>query len=128
MKVLHTCFSQSWGGMEMASLLTARLLVEAGIEVDMMCFPNSRLSDEAVKQKLNVYTVNFKNQLSFGSIPKLMSLLRKNKYDLIHAEASKDLWLITAALRLTNTGIPLLLSKHVGSFIVKKDFLHRYIL
>lgn len=127
MKVLHTCLSRSWGGMEMYSLLTAKLLAASGVEVEMLCLPNSRLYEEAVKQNLTGFTVNYRNQLSLGAVLKLSRLIRERKYDLIHAEASKDLWLITPALRLANFNIPLLLSKHVGSFIVKKDFLHRFV-
>ena len=127
MKVLHTCLSQSWGGMEMYSLLTANLLRNSGIGVEILCLPNTRLYDEAAKQKFRVHTINYRNQLSVGSIFKFGSLVKKSNYDLIHAEASKDLWLITPALGLSGSKIPLLLSKHVGSFIVKKDFLHKFI-
>jgi glycosyltransferase involved in cell wall biosynthesis len=127
MKVLHTCLSQSWGGMEMYSLQTAKLLIDSGIEVDMLCFNGSRLQMETVKQNIPVHTSRFTNQLSLGAILGFSTLLKKNNYDLIHAEASKDLWLITPALHIAKSKTPLLLSKHVGSFIVKKDFLHRFI-
>lgn len=127
MKVLHTCLSQSWGGMEMYSLQTAKLLIDAGIVVDLLCFPGSRLHQEAMKQNISVHTSRYRNQLNFYAILNFSALLKKNNYDLIHAEASKDLWLITPALSIAKSQIPLLLSKHVGSFIVKKDFLHRLI-
>ncbi len=51
-------------------------------------------------------------------------LLRNSKYSLVHTQASKDLWLLVPALFLANIKIPLFLTKQVGSFIVKKDFLH----
>jgi glycosyltransferase involved in cell wall biosynthesis len=129
MKVLHTCLSESWGGMEMYSLQTAQLLINSGIEieVDLLCINGSRLHLEAVKQNIPVRTSLYRNQLSLGAILSFSSLLKRNNYDLVHAEASKDLWLITPALHIAKSKIPLLLSKHVGSFIVKKDFLHRYI-
>ncbi|MCL6098957.1 MAG: glycosyltransferase family 4 protein [Bacteroidetes bacterium] len=127
MKVLHSCLSKSWGGMEMYSLNTARTLIDAGIDVELLCSPNSRLHIEAVKHRIKVHAFSFGRYFTPASLYRLNKLIRKNKFDLIHAESSKDLWLIVPALRLTSCKTPLVMTKHVGSFINKKDFFHRWI-
>jgi glycosyltransferase involved in cell wall biosynthesis len=127
MKILLTCLSQSWGGMEMYSLHTASTLAQSGFEVDILCFPNSRLHIEAAKINLKTITLDFHNYFSPVNIIKLNKILRTNSYDLIHAEASKDLWLIVPSLQLSFLNTPLILTKHVGSAVIKKDPLHRWI-
>jgi glycosyltransferase involved in cell wall biosynthesis len=127
MKILLSCLSQSWGGMEMYSLETASMLSKSGFEVDVLCYPNSRLQVEAEKENLSTIKLNFKNYFSPILIYKLNQYLRNNHYDLIHAEASKDLWLIVPSLQLSALKTPLILTKHIGSAIVKRDPLHRWI-
>ena len=127
MKVLHTCLSLSWGGMEMYSLQTAKLLLNAGIDVEMLCYPGSRLYIEAFNHGIKVYPFRFRKRFHLIQILKLSRMLREKHFDLIHSEASKDLWLIVPALKLSGMKTPLVLTKHIGSFISKKDFLHEWI-
>ena len=61
------------------------------------------------------------------SVLKISAILKSACYDLIHSHASKDLWLLVPALKLFNSSIPLVFTKHIGSYIVKKDFLHNKI-
>ena len=127
MKVVHSCLSQSSGGMEMYSLNTARTLIDAGIDVEFLCYPNSRLCNEALKAGIDVHTLKFRQFFNPINVLQLNKLVCSNKYDLIHAESTKDLWLLVPALRLTSCKTPLLMTKHVGSFINKKDLFHRWI-
>ncbi|MHB8906943.1 MAG: glycosyltransferase family 4 protein [Melioribacteraceae bacterium] len=127
MRILITCLSQSWGGMEMYSLQTAELLIKSGFEVDLLCFPNSHLHIEAEKRGISTYQLEFSKYFSPIQIVKLRSILNIRRYDLIHAEATRDLWLVVPALKLASLKTPLLLTKHVGSYIIKKDFMHKWI-
>ena len=111
----------------MYSLNTAQTLIDAGIDVELLCYPNSRLHIEALKVGIKVHTLKFRKYFSPISIYRLNKLVRRNSYDLIHAESSKDLWLIVPALRLASCKTPLLMTKHVGSYINKKDLFHRWI-
>jgi glycosyltransferase involved in cell wall biosynthesis len=124
MKILQTCLSLSWGGMEMYTLHTSILLSKAGHEVNLLCADDSRLKEEAEKEGIKCFPVSVKIPI-LKSFLKTTGMLRKTDYDIIHAEASKDLWFIVPALFLAMKRIPLLLTKHVGSKIIKRDFLHR---
>lgn len=124
MKILQTCLSLSWGGMEMYTLQTALLLKNAGHTVDLLCADNARLKAEGEKAGLNCYSV-FSKYPGPKSIKAIIALIKKNNYNVIHSEASKDLWYLVPALKLAFKKTPLLLTKHVGSGVVKKDLLHR---
>ena len=127
MKVLHTCLSSSWVGLEMYSLQTVEQLNNNGIKSDLLCFQNSRLYYEALNKKIRVHASAFKNYFHPAIVFKTSGLLKKNNFDLIHCYVSKDLWLIVPSLRLAGLKTPLIFTKHMGSYIIKKDFLHRWI-
>jgi len=127
MKVLITCLSYSWGGMEMYTLQTATQLRKRNIEIEILCSDNSIFHKESKKQNFVFHTTKFKKYFHPIEVIKLSKLLSEKEFDLIHSGSSKDLWLMVPSLKLLKKKIPLLLSKHLGSYIIKKDFLHRWI-
>ncbi|MCK9280669.1 MAG: glycosyltransferase family 4 protein [Melioribacteraceae bacterium] len=106
---------------------TAVQLLESGLEIDLLLIDKSKLYFEAINNKLNTITIDNFKYLSPLQIIKLRFVLNNRKYDIIHSHFSKDLWLLTPVLKWFGFGTPLILTKHVGSFINKKDSLHRYI-
>lgn len=127
MKILVSCFSKSWGGMEMYALTTMQALKSRGIEVCLLCYPGSTLHREAEKRGLKSFPSTAINPTQVTSLRQLVRHLRSENYDLIHTHASKDLWALTPALQISRLRTPLFLTKHVGSYISKKDILHRWI-
>ena len=127
MRVLFTCLSQSWGGMEMYALTTVKQLLKHNIETELVCYPDSQLHQEAVKENIAVHTFRFKSYFSPAAISKLSSLIKKNYYDVVECGGSKDLWFVVPALKLSGSIIPLFLSKQMASFVIKKDMMHRWI-
>lgn len=127
MKILITCLSKSWGGLEMYTLLTANQLKKRDLDVELLCCSGSRFNDEAIKGNFKIYNSDLKKIIHPFEIFALAEILRRNKYDIIHAGRSQDLWLLVPAIKLSKTEAPLILSKHMGSYIIKKDFLHKWI-
>ncbi len=111
----------------MFTLTAVKLLLKRGITVQLLCHENSSIHKEAIQAGFDVVTTTAKSYFHPLEIFKLSTLLRAKKFDLIHSQASKDLWLITPALKLSNLRTPLFLTKQVGSYIVKKDVFHKYI-
>lgn len=127
MKILYSCLSKSWGGMEMFTLTAIKQLLQRNISVELLCFAESRIHIEASNSGIIIHPIRLSGYIHpFGSI-KIASIIRRSNYDLIHTQASKDLWLLVPALKLLSNKTPLILTKQVGSFIVKKDRLHRWI-
>lgn len=127
MKILFSCLSESRGGMEFTFIETAELLRKKNIEVKILCFANSGIHKSAVEKDFKVYTASSTGYFNPVEIYKLKRTLKAENFDLVHTHFSKDLWLLVPALSLAKFKIPLILTKHVGSYIVKKDFLHRKI-
>lgn len=128
MKILISCLSHSWGGMEMFAVHSAEQLLKYNFDVYLFCLEGSRIdhnsnfiSDQKkLKAKSNAY-------FDLKSIFQLKRFLIQNDIDLIHTQFSRDLWTISPALMLIKKKIPLVFTKQLGSFVKKKDFLHKLI-
>ncbi|MCF8260740.1 MAG: glycosyltransferase family 4 protein [Melioribacteraceae bacterium] len=126
-KILESCTSQSWGGMEMRVLKTSQVFIERGHDVTILCFPDSRLHFEAQKLNIKCYPLKFANGIHLTEIKKLRSSIEKEKLEIIHSQFSRDLRFIVPALGRKKPKIPLVLTKRVGSYISKKDIFHKYL-
>ncbi len=127
MKILYSCLSQSWGGLEMRTIQGAEQLLAKNISVDILCYPGSQLNTEADKKGINTILLKASGYFHPLQISKLGSILKKNSFDIIHSQYSKDLWALVPALNHIKSDIPLLLTKRMESSVIKKDFLHRYL-
>ena len=127
MKILYSCLSQSWGGMEMFTITSVEQLLKRNIQTELLCYPGSSIYTHAKKKGITLHTIKVRGYFHPLMIKKVVSIIKKNNFDLVHTQASKDLWVLSPALRFVSKHIPLLMTKQVGSFIVKKDFLHKYI-
>jgi D-inositol-3-phosphate glycosyltransferase len=127
MKILYSCLSKSWGGMEMFTITAVKQLLKRNIKVELLCCEESRIHIEANNLGLIIHTVKPAGIIHPFASLKLSSILSKGNFDLIHTQASKDLWIIVPALKLIGSKIPLFLTKQIGSFINKKDKLHKMI-
>lgn len=111
--------------MEMFTVDSVSRLLNKGIPTHLLCYPGSRIHSEAEKRGISVILVKASGYFHPVLISRLSQIIKQNKYDIVHTQASKDLWVIVPALKFINSKIPLVLSKQVGSFIMKKDFLHQ---
>lgn len=125
MKILYSCLSRSWGGMEMFTLTAVEQLLKRNFEVELLCLNNSNIHSEANKRGITTVPVKAGGYFHPIQLIKLAKKITNKNYDIIHTQASKDLWLIVPALNIMNSKIPLFLTKQVGSFVVKKDFFHK---
>lgn len=127
MKILYSCLSKSWGGMEMFTLTAVKQLLKRNINVELLCLSESRLHIEANNLGLVKHPIKVTGYFHPYGTLKVSAVIRKEKFDIIHTQASKDLWLLVPALNLIKSHIPLFFTKQVGSFIDKKDKLHKLI-
>ena len=111
----------------MFALTTAKYLLKRNHEVEILCYPDSKIHAEAKSLNIPIHTCKAKGYFHPVEVFKLSSVLKKGKYDIIHTQASKDFWALVPALKLNNLSTPLIMTKQVGSFIIKKDIFHKWI-
>lgn len=125
MRVLMCCLSKSWGGMEMFVLTLTQQLLRKNHECSIVCYPGSEIHIQAEKISIPIITLKAKGYFHPVEILKLASFFKRNKFDIVHSHYSKDLWTLVPALNISQTKTPVVLTKQMGSFIVKRDFLHK---
>jgi len=125
MKILYSCLSKSWGGLEMYTLTSIQQLLKRDIKVELICSAESRIHIEANNMGIMLHPIKASGYFHPVITIRLSLLIRNSNYSIVHTQVSKDLWLLVPAIFLANSKIPLFLTKHVGSFIVKKDLLHK---
>lgn len=111
--------------MEMFTVECVLRLKQKDVETELVCYPDSKIHIEAEKKGIKTIPIKASGYFHPLGILKLSRIIKCNKYDLVHTQASKDLWVLVPALKMFGSGIPLIMSKQVGSFIIKKDFLHQ---
>ncbi|MBL1215548.1 MAG: glycosyltransferase family 4 protein [Ignavibacteriae bacterium] len=126
MQILEFCTSRSWGGMEMRVLQTSIDLRALGHKITVLCYPDSSLHKEAEAEGFDCFALPFGNGIHPLLIFKLKKYLSKNSFDLIHVQFSRDLRFLIPALKKSSK-VPVVLTKRVGSYIKKKDILHKYL-
>jgi glycosyltransferase involved in cell wall biosynthesis len=126
LRILFSCFSRSWGGLEIQALEEATLVARAGHHVWMTCSRNARLHDELSRTDLPLLPLTVSGYFHPGAILQLRSFLRKNQIDIIHCQLSKDIATLVPAMSLSGRRIPIVLSRRMGSYLSKKDLFHRF--
>jgi glycosyltransferase involved in cell wall biosynthesis len=124
-KIIQSCGSSSWGGLEMMALQTSKELTKLGHDVFLFCKKNSKLYEEGNKSGINCLEIFDNDRNTLRNVNKIKKLIGKQNLDIVHTHLSHDLWTLVPALRGTN--IKLYLTKHMGSYIKKKDILHKYL-
>lgn len=127
LSILEVCTSRSWGGMEMQVLKTSKALSGRGHSVRLIGYPQATLLQEAAAIGIPCLSLPFKNGIHFGDILRLRKFLKRYPVDIIHTQFSRDLRFIVPAIEGFAPRIPVVLTKRVGSYIRKKDILHRYL-
>jgi glycosyltransferase involved in cell wall biosynthesis len=124
--ILQTCFSASWGGLEMQALELSEGLRDRGHRIVLATQPGSRLAREAAGRGLSVVRLNVTGYAHPVLAWRLHNTLRAYDIDIVHCQHSRDLATVVPALHMTRKNLPLVLSKRVGSYILKKDAFHRF--
>ncbi len=127
MKILQSCGSRSWGGLEMQALLVTRELLRRGHEVSLLCVPRTTLLKEAYAAGVPSVGLLGKDKQAISTIRDLSRLLKGYNYDVVHTHLSHDLWWLVPAMRLSASHAKLFLTKHVASGVKKMDPLHRFL-
>ena len=120
-KVLHTEWSDGWGGQEIRIINEILLLQELGIEIYLACREHSVIKKKAQENNIKVYSLPFNGNTDIRTLLKLRRIIVLNKINILNSHSSKDTWVGGLAAKLA--GIKFIRTRHL-SIPIKKSRLN----
>jgi len=114
-RVLHTEWSDGWGGQEIRIISEMEGVREQGVDVMLACREGSRIKEEALKRGFKVYTLPFRGNLDFKTLFELMKIIKRDKIDIINTHSGKDTWVGGLAAKLS--GAKFIRTRHLSNRI-----------
>ncbi len=122
LKILHTEWSDGWGGQEIRILSDALGLLERGYEVTVLCPPGSGLAIQGAKLGVPMYLMNMRHGFDVFALWKIVKLVKKNGFTVINTHSSVDSWIASFAAKIAN--VPVLIRTRHLSAPIPKHFLN----
>jgi len=114
-RVLHTEWSDGWGGQEIRIITEMEGVRERGVDVRLACREKSRIKEEALKRGFKVYTLDFKGNTDFKTLFNLMKIIKRDKIDIVNTHSGKDTWVGGLASKFS--GAKFIRTRHLSNKI-----------
>ena len=98
--VLHTEWSDGWGGQEIRILGEMLLLRERGASVYLSGRPHAQITREAKRHGIMTFDLRFRGMLDFMTMIKLVKIIKKHQISIVNTHSGKDTWLGGIAAKL----------------------------
>lgn len=123
-KVLHTEWSNGWGGQEIRIINEMIALREKGIEVFLACKDNAMIKEKAIEKNIKVFILPFSGNVDFKTMFTLMKIIKENKIDIINTHSGKDTWVGGLAAKFS--GVKFIRTRHLSNKIrsVRLNFIN----
>ena len=112
-KVLHTEWSNGWGGQEIRIFEDLRMLNRLGHEAMLLTVPGSGIGAQAAAAGMRVVEMDMNHSFQPAALWKMVRLFRDERFDIINTHSSVDSWLASAAFKLVRGGI-LVRTRHLS--------------
>jgi glycosyltransferase involved in cell wall biosynthesis len=111
-KILHTEWSDGWGGQEIRILAESLEFIKRGCEVTIAAQPDSQLIQKAREANISVLPLTMNKGFNISAILKLVKFIKRNKINIIHTHSSVDSR--TGGIAGYFAGIKVVRSRHIS--------------
>ena len=119
-KVLHTEWSDGWGGQEIRILAESKAFILKGYGVFIAAQPDSELFKRSNQEKIPTFSIKMNKGINIISIIKFIKFIKKNHIDIVHTHSSVDSR--TAGIAAKIAGVKVVRSRHI-SIPISKSYL-----
>ena len=116
-KVLHTEWSDGWGGQEIRIIGEMLALREKGVELYLACKEESQIHQKALNEGFKVFTLPFRGNTDFKTLFGLIHIIKENKIDIVNTHSGKDTWVGGLAAKIS--GVKFIRTRHLSNPIRK---------
>jgi len=111
--IVHTEWSDGFGGQEHRILLECRELARRGHRMTIACRPGSQLLARARDADVPVEPVEMRSSADLRAVAKLVGLFRRTRADLVNTHSGKDSWVGSMAAKLARVPV-LVRTRHIS--------------
>lgn len=122
LRILHTEWSDGWGGQERRVVSEMRGLAERGHHLVLATRPEARIAREAALRGLSVLTLPMTGRFDAVSIIRLARFLRAERIQIVNTHSGIDSWIGAFAARLA--GVPVLVRTRHLRLPLKRNWLN----
>lgn len=114
MKILHTEWSNGWGGQERRILAEMVGMAGRGHEITLATRPECRLLEKARAQGIATLTAPFRHQADLSSIVALARFIRQHEIDVVNTHSGIDSWVGGLAAWFSGRKTVLVRTRHIN--------------
>jgi len=114
-RILHTEWSDGWGGQEIRIINEMLAVREAGVEVFLACRKDSIISKKASEQNIETFKLPFKGIVDIKTILMLYRIIKNKKIDIVNTHSGKDTW--TGGVSAKLAGAKFVRTRHLSNRI-----------
>jgi len=119
-KVLHTEWSDGWGGQEIRIINEMLAVQEQGVEVFLACKVNSKIKDQAINNGIKVFILPFRGNVDLKTMFSLIKIIKDYQIDIVNTHSGKDTWVGGIAAKLS--GSKFIRTRHLSNLINSRRF------
>ncbi len=119
-KVLHTEWSDGWGGQEIRIISEMVAVREQGIDVYLACRDHAQIRQKAIEKNIKVFTLPFRGNLDFSTMFDLKKIIQENNINIVNTHSGKDTWVGGFASKLA--GVKFIRTRHLSNPIGSSRF------
>jgi len=114
-KVLHTEWSDGWGGQEIRIINEMIAVREQGVEVFLACRDHAIIKQKALENNIKVFTLPFRGNADFKTLFSLRRIIKERSINIINTHSGKDTWVGGLAAKLA--GAKFIRTRHLSNHI-----------
>ena len=113
--MLHTEWSDGWGGQEIRIIGEMLAVREKGVEVFLACREQATIKQKALEHQIPVFTLPFRGNADFKTLFALKKLVKQYQIDIINTHSGKDTWVGGLAAKFS--GAKFIRTRHLSNRI-----------
>jgi len=114
-KILHTEWSNGWGGQEIRIIDEIMAISEFGHDVFLACRKESKIYRAALEKNIRVFTLPFRGNFDLKTIYLLIRIIKENNISIVNTHSGKDTWVGGLAAKICK--IKFIRTRHLSNAI-----------
>jgi len=112
-RVLHTEWSDGWGGQEIRIINEMIAMREQGVEVYLACTNHAQIKQKALENNIKVFTLPFRSNADLKTLFSIKKIIKDYHINIVNTHSGKDTWVGGLAAKLA--GVIFIRTRHLSN-------------